>query len=333
MLALLVMMQHFQHLLPLAQRSFFSRMGLGAIAVAVFFAISGFVVAEANATFYAGRPGAFLLNRLLRLAPPYYAALALSVAVHAALAAGGRLAAWGDTLHGDPLAAARLASGVLGLVPGASPRWFGQDFEFIPFVWSLRLEMAFYLAAAAAFATAARLRRRWIIPLSFSAALLASALFLLADRPGALSAAPMFLAGAALYGQMTGRSTRRATALGTATLVAIGGFASWHQHGAPILAWQLSALAGLAIIFVCLARSTARYDVARIDRALGGLSYPLYLNHYAVGLLAGGLSPRLGIGLYAGALAASVALAACAERLVETPLRLARARIRQAPLE
>ena len=84
-LALLVVAQHFQHLLPEDQRTAFHRLGLGAVAVAVFFAISGFVVAEANAVFYPGRPGAFLANRLLRVVPPYFAALALSVLVHAAL--------------------------------------------------------------------------------------------------------------------------------------------------------------------------------------------------------------------------------------------------------
>src|SRR5271168_1134737 len=81
-LALMVVLQHYQHLLPPEQRRIFSSTGSGAIAVAAFFAVSGFVVAEALATFYHDRPGAFLANRLLRLGPPYIAALALSVLVH-----------------------------------------------------------------------------------------------------------------------------------------------------------------------------------------------------------------------------------------------------------
>ena len=331
-LAMMVVLQHYQHLLPPGARAAFSHMGFGAIAVCVFFAVSGFVVAEANAIFYAGRPGVFLLNRALRLGPPYAAALLLSVLVHAALWQAGSLQLWDYTLHTSPLAPARLASGVLALVPGFDPRWLGADFEFIPFVWTLRLEIAFYVAAFCVMAACARLRARWPTGVAIVTALAASAVFLLlARRQGALSTAPMFLLGVSLYLWDSCRTWRRACLLAAATLLAFVGFASWRQHGAPILAWQMSLLTVLLAIFALLAIGFAGQG-GRRDRRLGDLSYPLYLNHYALGILAGALLPWRGWWLWAGVATVAVALAAVAERTVDRPFRRLRNKVRAVPL-
>lgn len=181
----MVVLQHFQHLLRPGQRGFFVHAGLGAVAVAVFFVISGFVVAEANEVFYAGRPLAFMGNRLIRVVPPYLAALALTVAVHAVLWDAGRLVLWDYSLRLSPLDARLLLAGLLGLVPGFRTSLVAQDFEFIPFVWSLRMEMAFYLAACVTLLAASRWRRA--APLALLAGCVASALFLLRMRPGLLS--------------------------------------------------------------------------------------------------------------------------------------------------
>jgi len=326
-LALLVVLQHFQHLLAPGQRALFSHMGFGAIAVCVFFAVSGYVVAEANDVFYAGRPGAFLANRALRIVPPYLAAFLLSAIVQSALFAAGRLVLWDYTLQGPPWAAARLASGALALIPGFKPQFLGQDFEFLPFVWSLRMEAAFYLVAAAVLATAARWGRG-AIPAGFVLGLLASALFLTQGRPGLLSTAPMFLLGVALYGRQTRPGWRYGVASLAAIALALIGFASWRQHGEPILAAQLPLLAGLLVLFVLLAAARAPGRLKRLDRVAGELSYSLYLNHYPVGLVLSGLSSTRGAGLYCLGVVASVALAAAMTRVTEVPLRHLRDRIR-----
>jgi peptidoglycan/LPS O-acetylase OafA/YrhL len=326
-LALLVVLQHFQHLLPPEQRVFLSHMGFGAIAVCVFFAVSGFVVAEANATFYAGRPGAFLANRAVRLAPPYFATLALSVLVHAVLWNSGKLVLWDYDLTGSPLAPARLARGVLGLMPGFSPHRLGEDFEFIPFVWTLRLEVAFYIAAACAMAAAVKARAPWPVGAAMCAGLLVSALFLLlAHRPGILSTAPMFLVGSALFLLDTRPGWRHGALLAVSVCVAAAGFASWRQHGAPVLMWQLSVLAGLLALFAWLV--TRDGDFRWLDKRLGNLSYPLYLNHYVVGILANSLIGWLDWRVFAGACVAAVLLAMAAESVIDKPLRGLRDRIR-----
>ena len=332
-LALMVVAQHFQHLLPPQQRQPFSNGGFGAIAVAAFFVVSGFVVAEALATFYHGRSGAFLANRVLRLFPPYLAALALSVLVHEALFQSGHLELWDYTLAGSPLAPARLLTGLLGLVPGFNPRWLGQAFEFVPFVWSLRLEMAFYGAAALTMAASWRLGSTWPIKAAIALGLLASAAFLLlAHRPGALSTAPMFLVGVAFYLRDARRDTVRALLLAVAIATASAGFASWQQHGAPLPAIQFPVLAFLLGLLAWLLPRGAEGRFKRLDRRLGDLSYPLYLNHYAVGIAAASLAPRSGWPLFAVTVLASVLLAAAAERLVDRPIRGLRDRVRSVPL-
>jgi peptidoglycan/LPS O-acetylase OafA/YrhL len=151
-LALLVLIQHGTRLLPIPDRSFFYSMGFGILAVATFFAISGFIVAEANATFYAGRPREFMLNRLLRLVPPFMGALVIAIVIEEYLYAIGKLAPWDYPLIGSPLQPTILLSGLLDIVPGFQTRYIAhQDFHFIPFSWSLRVEFAFYLGAFATY--------------------------------------------------------------------------------------------------------------------------------------------------------------------------------------
>jgi peptidoglycan/LPS O-acetylase OafA/YrhL len=332
-LALLVVLQHFQHLLPPTARTIFSRMGFGAIAVAVFFAVSGFVVAEANATFYAGRPAAFLTNRALRLVPPYLAALLLSALAQAALWRAGRLVLWDYTLTAPPVTRASLAAGALALVPGFPPRWLGVDFEFIPFVWTLRLEVAFYVASTFVMALCIRTRTRWVIGAAICAGLAGSAAFLLlAHRPGVLSTAPMFLFGTSLFLLEAKPSGLRVLLWVVSACVAAAGFASWRQHGAPVLAWQYGVLAILLAAFSGLATRPFAGSLKCLDQRLGDLSYPLYLNHYVVGIVAMSCAGPPDWRLFGAAMVCAVTLSAVAEAGVDRPLRALRARIRARPL-
>ncbi len=321
-LALLVVAQHFQHLLPEDQRTAFHRLGLGAVAVAVFFAISGFVVAEANAVFYPRRPGAFLANRLLRVVPPYFAALALSVLVHTALWQAGRLSLWDYHLAGIPLRPSVLLGGVLGLVPGMNTGRLAEDFEFIPFVWTLRVEMAFYLAAAALLWAAPRLA-----PWAVAATLAASAIFLTHGQPGLLSTVPMFLVGVAWWA----RPHRGWLACLAVSVVLAGiGFASWRQHFFPVLPVQLALTLGLATLAAGLSRHAMPPAWRAWDRRLGDLSYPLYLNHYALGILLSSLTSARGWPIYAAGMVASVGLAWVMGQGVDRRLQAWRTRIRGA---
>jgi peptidoglycan/LPS O-acetylase OafA/YrhL len=139
----------------------------------------------------------------------------------------------------------------------------------------------------------------------------------------------MFLVGVSLFFFQARPGRSRAGLLLVSTALAAAGFVSWRQHGAPILPLQLPLLAILLALFAWLV--TPRLAAGRrkrLDRRLGDLSYPLYLNHYVVGILATSLAPRASLGLYAGAVVVAVLLAVCAERLVDRPLRRVRDRIR-----
>lgn len=333
-LAVLVCVQHYQYLLPAAQRGPFARMGLGAAAVAVFFVISGFVVAEAVATYYQGRPAAFLINRLLRLAPPYYAALGVCVLVHAALWQAGLLRLWDYALTRPPWDPALLAAGLAGLLPGLRTAGVTAGFEFIPFAWSLRVEMAFYLAVAAVGAAASRLslrraaqayRAAWLLGLLLAAG------FLTAQRPGLLSNLPMFLAGVALWAWFAGLR-HAGPALVVSLPLCVAGITSWQQRGSPDPWLQMPLILALFCACAALAGVAAPARLARLDRRLGALSYPLYLNHYALGIAVVSLTRARGPALLLGCLAAALLLAAVMTRLVDAPLTAWRNRIRRTRL-
>lgn len=300
------------------------------MAVAVFFALSGFVVTEACTLFYAGREGDFLLNRILRLAPGYGAALLLSIGVHQALWGAGRLRLWDFPASGAPLSAWRVVDGVSGLVPGLHGA-LGGGFEFIPFTWSLRAEMAFYGALAVALWAARRWAARrwgaWLLPGLCCLVLGAGFLLLRPARPSLLSCAPMFLLGAAWWLVLRRRSRAHLALLAASVLAFALGFASWRQHGHPVLAAQGALLAPLLLLAGWLASRPVSARWQRGDRVLGDLSYPLYLNHYAVGLLCTGLEAP-GAAIYAAGLAASILLAAAMGRLVDGAMRPWRQRVR-----
>lgn len=333
MLALMVVVQHFEHLLRPPVPAALRDAGLGMVAVAVFFVISGFVVAEASIMFYSQRPLAFFLNRLLRVVPPYLAALALAVAVQAVLFRAGHLRVWDFAVPVSPLEPRLVAAGVLGLIPGFQTRYIaGLDFEFIPFVWTLRVEMAFYGVALTALALAVKFSKWQVIDKLLVIALLACGLFLMEGRPGLLSCGPMFLLG--VSGCLLLHRFEMRRLLFTAACLALTGlgFASYVQHGTPVLGLQLSLILVLLGLLAWLAVQPVCPWPKGWDRSLGELSYPLYLNHYVVGILLYDTTTLRGAGIFAFAAVVSVALAWMMARAVEKPLHGLRSRVRMAVL-
>lgn len=329
LLALLVVVQHQLHLLPAAARAPFYRLELGVLAVAAFFAISGFIVAEAVSTFYAGRPGAFLANRALRLVPCYLAAVVLAAAAQGALYAAGRLVPLDGPLTGSPLSPAVLGSALLEILPGMQPKWLiGQDFSLIPFAWTLRVEAAFY-AAVALTVLAGRLVRGAALSAILVAYVAFFAALLSRHGPQQCLYIPFFLVGVALYRHRVTRTRWSAGWLAGAAAAAALAFPFWMQRGAPLLAWQGPILAVLLAVVVALALAPpvgARWR--QRDRAAGDLSYPLYLGHGVVLIVLADAGLPLGVGLYAAGLALSLGLAALLHRWVERPVARWRAAVR-----
>ncbi len=333
-LAMMVLLQHCLLLLGPGAREVFYDLELGSVAVTVFFALSGLIVAEAVVRFYAGRPGAFLANRVLRVVPLYLVALALTVLLDAWLARHGWLVPLDEPLRGSPWQGRVLLGGLLEIVPGLpASRISGQAFSFIPFAWTLRVEFAFYLAASAACLLLAwRRPGRVLIAASICLAYGCFAAFLLRGAGGPLQVIciPFFVFGMGVFWcDRPGRVA--AIHLAGASLCVLLAFPHFRQHGHPVLPLQLALLAVLCTAAMLLAR------VRRVsahwrgwDRRLGELSYPIYISHGIVLTALASLSARRGAAPYAEAVMCALVLAAGLHACVELPLRTLRTRVRGA---
>ena len=109
----------------------------GPIAVWCFFLISGFLVSNILYGCYAGRPGAFLQNRFLRIYPTYWAALAIGFIILAYDPIG-----YGEFVldANIPLSYESFINNlfIFGILPNASQ-------TVVPPAWSLAIELHWYL--------------------------------------------------------------------------------------------------------------------------------------------------------------------------------------------
>ena len=121
----------------------------------VFFVISGYCIAERCTREFreGGTVRGFLVDRLLRIYPPYWAALIFALLLNLA-------GAWahGQTFSpGNPL-----PDGVFAWLRafGAVEYWFGPS-SYLLVAWTLSFELGFYLIAAACLGLSLRTRRAW----------------------------------------------------------------------------------------------------------------------------------------------------------------------------
>ncbi len=334
-LAMMVLLQHGLVLLEEQAREVFYDLELGALAVAVFFALSGFIVAEATDSFYAGRPGAFLANRALRVAPPYLAALLLTILADCWLYHAGRLVPLDAPLAGPPWQPRVVLAALAEIVPGLpAHRISGQDFSFVPFAWTLRVEFAFYAAAFATCWAAARAgpgAQRCIVGGAFVLGYLLFGVFLLRHGAGGrqLLNIPFFAFGVAAY-----LARGAASPLARANLLAAAGcvplaFVLCGERGHPVLAYQLPILLALFAALMVLARAPAPGDGwRRWDRRLGELSYPIYIGHGVVLTCLASLSSARGVLPYAASVVLSLGVAMLLHLGVEERLKGVRTRLR-----
>lgn len=339
LLAVLVVVKHFTPgLAPAWFLHAVAPLEVGSIAVLAFFALSGFVIAEAAHLIYQGRATAFLVNRLLRILPHFLITALIAFILWGALQAHGLFR------HPEGLGLApdiafspgNILFNLLGVFP-LSERFI--RFNFIMIAWTLRVEMAFYIIVALALVLAPGLTRWRGARVAFSAVLLALALlcvplFGLAVQGKGIAMfqfLPYFSFGGALYFALHG--SRLAIGLSVLSLPAIGvQFASVPPHEAvPGMAinvtgqaWLLAALL-LAMTLLAL-RPSQHFE--RLDRVLGDLTYPLYMSHYnvLVVLLALPLAPSTL--LFGASLLLALGVATLLHRLIDPGVDALRARIR-----
>jgi peptidoglycan/LPS O-acetylase OafA/YrhL len=288
----------------------------GSAGVAMFFVISGFVIAHslANTAMTGQLFLRFIVKRSVRLDPAYWASIAITIAVGVALA----------RFHHNPVQLPSFAT------IGAHILYL-QEILGVPEIsivyWTLTYEIQFYLVFAAATWAAAVLARRWgdmasIIVIAFLCILA----FVSAVAPGGFFAKGLF----ANYWH--------------AFFVGVLAYQAGHQRRNPALLitlvttmliaslWKPQVFNGpcalTAIILFLSARGSFLENGLRhpVFQLLGRLSYSLYLIHGSVIVALGGAWGRLaGRGLLAdfGALVflvgLSVIAAACMWWAVERP--------------
>lgn len=312
----------------------------GSAAVFAFFLLSGFILSEAMARIYAGRPKAFVTNRALKILPTFIVALALSIAVHALAASQGllqqavafeRSEAPPDSAFGPVNLLLNLVSWLPSVVGSLlkSALGAGERYIFVRYVWAVRVEVVFYLLLALAIFAASRrpeLKRYGLAAIWLATAL--SALNQLAQFSSDYAFSPYFIMGVCLYWQTTDPRFR-APGLAAIPLALVHAYGSLDQSVSGLLG-LIVLLAASAALSVRTARSPR---FMRLDRLLGDISYSLYLNQYAVLVAWSAFLPEArGPLAWACAVLSAVALAALLHVIVERPLIDLRRRVRQAAI-
>jgi peptidoglycan/LPS O-acetylase OafA/YrhL len=286
--------------------------------VVLFFVVSGFVMPSAWLAFYRGQPGRFLVNRFVRLLPPFWTVFAIVAIVQS-----------------GPASFRTVAINAAMMGPFFNATWPAS----VAPIWTVFVEFNYYVSYFAVFWLIARgVAARTGFTLYLAACALA---YLMVAATGgyhrffgALQWAPYFGLGTALF------CWRRAIlpqplALGFIVLCAA---LATHQYAASYVQAANVGLATIAVLalMAILAILTGplpggRWRVA--DRLVGDLTYPLYLCHVPViaALEEWGLArapDRIWI-----VLAASFAAAAALHLAVEKPLGKARSAVRGARLK
>lgn len=272
----------------------------GWLGVEAFFVISGFVLplalhrADYRINFY----GRFIIKRLLRLDPPYFASILIIIAL-------GYLSPYLPGAGGREAFSLSLAQ--LFLHIGYLNAFFGLPWLNMVF-WSLAIEFQFYLLVGLLFPIIRNqdLRAKLIAILAISAGAL-----LIPAEQFIFRYAFLFLTGAVTYRYYIGELSRS----GLLILLVI------FTIGNSLTVGVAAAIVGLACaVIIAFVRVRVRPLVA-----LGAISYSLYLVHVPIGFRAVNLSTRIfGAGLAASlcGLIASIVAAIGFFYLIEKPARL-----------
>jgi peptidoglycan/LPS O-acetylase OafA/YrhL len=159
---------------------------------------------------------------------------------------------------------------------------------------------------------------------------------------GELTFAPYFLLGACLYDATLGAWPAGLEAIPCFIAMALH-FIKYTQGRMPLDAaldnlwvatvWFPTAMVALLPgVIIVLSRVHPGQRFHSVDKWLGDLSYPIYLNHYAVLIVIASSQPSPSWAVMGFAIVGTALLSWLASQLVETPLQPVRDRIRREKL-
>ncbi len=338
-LAMLVMIQHFcSDIAPDWVKQIVTPFAPGNVAVLGFFIMSGFIICEAYYHNYQARPVAYIKNRFMRIYPGYAAALVLSLSAHLyfVYANGQALSLDRHTIGASYFDAGNLARNIFSLIPPIQVNMTDTTYPFIPYAWALQTETMFYLTVFFVGLFAPFLLRTTKLPQNFWFAvagyigILAAAFTQFSWLPKQLAYGSYFAFGGALFFYLHGHRK--------ALWILLPAFAQmlWHFAGCDaedftvIAANRFGQFVILALILVALVKlAVTKIKDKRIDKMFGELSYPLYLNHYVIGILIANSFDNFSIATLVGGIAASLALSAAMYTGIDKPLARIRSAIRR----
>lgn len=290
----------------------------GAFGVAVFFLVSGFVIPISLKRYSV--PG-FLIGRVFRIWPTYIAGLTVTLVT--IYLAGLYFA------RPFPYSAKEIA---IHYVPGLRDLLWSTNIDGV--IWTLEIEIKFYVVCAAA---AALIRRdsAWLfsVPVGIAAACMLATGYL--DAHGTTTRLSQIAAALTLSGQFIvymfigttiafamnrSISAKTAALIGTWLVCLFVWTATrgpWRGMNLPLAAYG----AALVVFLLAAWLWRPRRSPAPL-RLLADVSYPLYASHIAVGyvtiavLLHGGMMPLVAVGV---AVAVTILLAWAIHRFVEAP--------------
>lgn len=341
-LAMMVMLQHFSvDVAPEYIRTAVFPYSPGNVAVLCFFILSGFIISDAYHHNYQGRPVDYFKNRFLRIVPAYWAALLVSVLVHAWILQHYNQLTSLDrhSIEWEHFQIHNLWKNFLYIIPPVTVNVTDVEYPFIPYAWALQTEMMFYLTVFIVGMSYPILNRFIKAPMGFwlamaaYAGIAAACLYESGYLPKQLQYGSYFAFGGALFYAVKGY--RMAFAVLIPAFLQIIWHFSHYDSGTfsmipPSRAGQFAQLLIIMAATVYLARLHVRRH--RGDKWFGDLSYPLYLNHYLIGVLALNLLP-VTTGNFFLQLALSIPFAWIMFHAVEKPLLKIRTKIRHRVIE
>ncbi|HEY9880472.1 MAG TPA: acyltransferase [Leptolyngbyaceae cyanobacterium] len=296
----------------------------GVYAVFAFFVLSGYLMTLVMHKSYGYSIGGrlrFLLNRFLRIYPPYWVALIGTLAL---------MLLMGETVWETSYERLRFPETLADWFKNVflAFRPFPPETIFVPPAWALSVELFWYLAICLG---ASRTRRRCLIWLIGSLLYSGTAWYMgvsWEDRYASLQAASLpFALGSALFFIPADLKWSLSIPVWLLAELLLGNFVIGNAQG---LIFGLYFYLNI-FLSACLVLTLSNYRGGKLDAEMGSLSYPLYLLHWPVSVVIGHL---LGLGkgypLFWLSVPVALAVSWLVVRCVEAPVERLRGRVKPA---